>query len=281
MAASERMKGNLYILAAALLWSTGGLLCKFIPWNGIVINGLRSIPAFFFFAAMRKSFKMKLNKTVVLAAVCLVGVTTLYVMANKLTTAGNAITLQYLSPVFVLIMQCIKDRRLPTKKQALVVLVTLCGMILLFFDQISPGYLIGNLLAIGAGISFAGVFFLNAQPQGSSEDANMLGFLLSFVVSIPFLWIFTPQPDVTSVTALLVLGILQVGLAYYLFSLGIRRTDPVSSSLISMIEVVANPLWVFLVLKEKPGRFALVGSILIVCAICFHVVSESKETQNE
>ena len=69
-------KGNLYILAAALLWSTGGLIMKAVPFNGIVVNFFRTVFAFLFFAAMRRSFRIKINKTILLGAFCFFASTT-------------------------------------------------------------------------------------------------------------------------------------------------------------------------------------------------------------
>lgn len=101
-AMNRTSKGNLYILAAALLWSTGGLIMKAVPFNGIVVNFFRTVFAFLFFAAMRRSFRIKINKTILLGAFCFFASTTFYACSNKMTTAANAIVLQYTAPMFVL-----------------------------------------------------------------------------------------------------------------------------------------------------------------------------------
>lgn len=277
---AERFRGNLYILAASMIWSTGGLLVKFVPWNGIVLNGIRSLLAFILFVAVRRSFRIKINRTVICAAIGLAVVTTLYVLANKMTTAANAIVLQYMSPIFVLIMQCIKEHRPPARRQIGIVAVTFAGMVLFFCDQLALGYMIGNLLAILAGVGFACVFFFNSQPEGSSDDANMLGFLISFIISIPFLFLYKPVFTTSSVIAAVLLGVFQVGVAYLVFGKGICRTDPVSSSLISMLEAVANPVWVFLFMGERPGKFALVGSVIILGAVAFNILTPAKHEED-
>lgn len=263
---SEKKKGNLYILMTAFLWSTGGLLIKFIPGNPIAINGARSLIALLFFFCYKRSVKIKMNRYIVSAAICLVLTNTLYVLANKMTTAANAIVLQYTAPLFVLIWDCIYRRRSPQKQQCLVVVMAFAGMILFFFDQLDGGQILGNLIAIGAGLSFSGVFFINSLPEASSEDASMLAFLLSFVISIPFLgevWTM----DSKAIGALVILGVFQVGLAYVLFSKGSKLTSPVSASLIGLLEAILNPLWVFLFYGEKVGRFALAGAAVILLAV--------------
>lgn len=263
---SEKNKGNFYILLTAFLWSTGGLLIKYIPGNPVAINGARSLIALLFFFCYKRSIRIKFNRYIVSAAVCLVLTNTLYVIANKMTTAANAIVLQYTAPLFVLIWDCIYRRKMPKKQQCLVVVMAFAGMVLFFFDQLDGGQILGNLIAIGAGLSFSGVFFINSLPKASSEDASMLAFFLSFVISIPFLgdvW----QMDGRAIGALVVLGVFQVGLAYVLFAKGAKLTSPVSASLIGLLEAILNPLWVFLFYGEKVGRFALVGAAVILLAV--------------
>ena len=269
---SEKNKGNFYILLTAFLWSTGGLLIKYIPGNPVAINGARSLIALLFFFCYKRSIRIKFNRYIVSAAVCLVLTNTLYVIANKMTTAANAIVLQYPAPLFVLIWDCIYRRKMPKKQQCLVVVMAFAGMVLFFFDQLDGGQILGNLIAIGAGLSFSGVFFINSLPEASSEDASMLAFFLSFVISIPFLgdvW----QMDGRAIGALVVLGVFQVGLAYVLFAKGAKLTSPVSASLIGLLEAILNPLWVFLFYGEKVGRFALVGAAVILLAVILNSVT--------
>lgn len=275
---SAKNKGNLYILLTALLWSTGGLLIKFIPGNPVMINGTRSLIAFLFFCIYRKGVKLKVNKTIVSAAACLVFTNLLYVIANKLTTAANAIVLQYTAPIFVLIWYSIYRKELPNKKQCLVVVMAFAGMILFFLDQLDGGQFLGNIIAIGAGLCFSGVFFLNSLPEASSEDSSMIAFASSFVISIPFLS-DVKALDVTAIVALFVLGIFQVGLAYVLYAKGAKLTSPVSASLIGLFEAVLNPVWVFLAFGEKVGKFALVGAVVILAAVVINTVAGKKEEE--
>jgi len=270
-------KGNLYILITVILWSTGGLLMKYIEGHALAINGARSILAYLVFVVYLKRWKIHLNKYVISAALCLTMTNILFVRANQLTTAANAIVLQYMAPVYVLIWDCIRQKRKPEKRQLIVIALAFAGMVLFFCDQLEGGHLLGNLLAILSGVTFSGVFFINSLPESSSPDASMLGFLISFAVGIPFLSDMT-KLDVTGVIALLVLGIFQVGLAYVFYSKGSRLTSPVSASLIGLLEAILNPVWVFLFYGEKVGRFALLGGAVILFAVGWNVISVSKES---
>lgn len=280
---SEKNKGNLYILMTAVLWSTGGILIKLIPGNAVMINGARSLIALFFFFIYRKSVKIKVNPVILAAAVCMTLTTSLYVIANKMTTAANAIVLQYTAPIFVLIWDCIYRKKVPGKRKCAVVLMAFAGMILFFFDQLDGGQIIGNIIAIGAGLSFSGVFFINSLPDSSSNDSSMIGLCLSFLISIPFLGGMRDM-NASGFAALLILGVFQVGVAYALFDKGVKLTSPVNASLIGLLEAVMNPLWVFLFYGEKVGRFALAGAGIIMAAVVVNTVwgsSEEDTSKNE
>ena len=269
---SEKNKGNLYILLTALLWSTGGLLIKFIPGNPVMINGTRSLIALIFFWFYKKSIKIKVNTKIIAAAICLVLTNLLYVIANKLTTAANAIVLQYTAPIFVLIWDCLYKKKFPKKHQILVVGMAFAGMLLFFLDQLDGGALLGNIIAIMAGVCFSGVFFINSLPEASGDDSSMIAFGLSFLISIPFLGDVV-KLNAVAVVALLVLGIFQVGLAYVLFAKGAKLTTPVSASLIGLLEAVLNPVWVFLFYGEAVGKYALLGATIILTAVVVKTVA--------
>ena len=264
-------KGNFYIFLTALLWSTGGILIKYVPGNPIAINGARSIIAFLFFWAYRRNIKLHLNKIIVTAAFCLTLTNTLFVAANKLTTAANAIVLQYMAPIFVLLWDSLYRKKAPSKKQTGIVIMAFGGMILFFMDQLDGGKLLGNILAVAAGLCFSGVFFLNSLPESNSEESSMLAFFLSFLISIPFLG-DVKNMNMTGLAALAALGVFQVGLAYVLFSKGAKLTSPVSASLIGLLEAILSPLWVLLFYGEKMGRFALLGAVVILFAVIFNIV---------
>lgn len=273
---TDKTRGNLYMLMAAVLWSTGGILIKFIPGNAIAINGARSGIAFLFFCAYKRSFCFKCNRYIAAAAFCLVMTNFLYVMANKLTTAANAIVLQYMAPIFVLLWDCVYRKRLPGKMQCVVVLMAFAGMLLFFFDQLDGGRLLGNLLAIGAGVCFSGVFFINSLPQSSSGDASMMAFLTSFLISIPLLGDVLSM-DARGIAALLALGIFQVGLAYLVFSKGSKLTSPVSASLIGLLEAILNPVWVLIFYGERVGKYALVGGGIILLSVALNICAGQRE----
>ena len=232
------------------------------------IIGLRAILAALVFAVFRRSISIKLTKGNVLAGICLSATTILFVFANRNTTAAAAILLQFTSPIFILIFHFFLYKKRPKPSEITAVAVTLLGMALFFADELSIDNVFGNLMAIASGLSFAGVFVFNKRPDTDPEHSLMLGFVINAVIWTPFAF-FDPAitADPVAWGVLLVMGVVQVGLAYVFFSIGIKRTTPLLACLTTALEPVLNPVWVALATPERPGRFAILGGAVIIGAI--------------
>jgi len=265
------------MVAASLCWSLGGLCIKFIPWDAMSIIGIRAALAALVFAVYRRSVRVELTKSNVLSAVCLAATTILYVFANKLTTAAAAILLQFTAPIFIILIQFIFYRHRPKLSEAAAVSITILGMLLFFADRLEPGGALGNLLAIGSGLSFAGVFVCNKRPDTNPDQALFLGFLINTVAGMPFFFLdHTVTADHRAWFFAILLGTVQVGLAYIFFSAGIRRTAALLACLITALEPVLNPFWVALATGEMPGRFALAGGAVIFLTVVAYNVWAAK-----
>ena len=274
MLKSGDRKGPLCMFAASVCWSLGGLCIKFIPWSAVSIIGLRALLAAVVFGIYRRSIKVKLTRGNVLAAICLSLTTILFVFANKLTTAAAAILLQFTAPIFIILIQLVFYRKKPKTSETIAVSITIIGMVLFFADRLDSGGMLGNVLAIVSGLSFAGVFVCNKRADVVPEQSLFLGFLINAVIGIPFI-ITGVSADPVAWAAVIVLGVVQVGLAYVFFSIGIKRTAALLACLITAIEPVLNPLWVALFTNESPGPFALVGGVVIVVTVvCFNIWTE-------
>ena len=274
MDASYDRKGPLCMLAASVCWSFGGLCIKFIPWSAMSIIGLRALLAAIVFSIYRRSLKISLTKGNITAAVCLSLTTILFVFANKLTTAAAAILLQFSAPIFIILIQLVFYRQKPKVSEAVAVSITILGMLLFFADHLEAGGTLGNILAIASGLTFAGVFVCNKRPDVVPEQSLLLGFLINAVIGLPFV-IVGVDADPLAWGAAVVLGVIQVGLAYVFFSIGIKRTTALLACLITAMEPVLNPLWVALFTTEFPGPFALAGgAVIFLTVVCFNVWSE-------
>ena len=274
-------KGPLYMFAASVLWSFGGLCIKFIPWSALSIIGMRSLLAAAVFIIYRRSAKIEFTLGNVLAALCLSSTSILFVFANKLTTAAAAILLQFSAPIFIILIQLVFYRKKPKPSEAIAVSITILGMLLFFADHLEAGGMLGNILAITSGLTFAGVFVCNERPDVKPEQSLLLGFLINTVIGAPFVFAGSTA-DPIAWGSVVFLGVVQVGIAYIFFSVGIKRTSALLACLITAIEPVLNPIWVALATDELPGRYAIAGGIVIVATVvCYNVWLEMKQKQKK
>ena len=259
------------MLGAALCFSTGGLLIKLIPWNPLAINGARNLIACLVIGAYIRftHHKIRFNFTVFIGAVCMAGVTTLFAIANKMTTAGNTIILQYTAPIWIVILMFLLFRKKPDRIALFSILIVFCGIVFFFLEGLSSGKWLGDTLALISGIFYAGVFLLNQFEKGDALSSMFLGQLLCGVTLSPLVFRET-EFSAGVLAAVFVLGAVQVGLAYIFFSIGIRYTDPVSASIINAVEPIMNPILVALFYGEKLGRLSLAGAAIVIGGILFY-----------
>jgi drug/metabolite transporter (DMT)-like permease len=275
---SQRSRGIAAVAACAFLWSTSGLFIKLVPWNPMAIAGVRSLVGGLVMLAWLRRPHLTWSRTQVAAAVFYAATMISYVIANKLTTSANAILLQYGAPVYAALLAApLLGERTHWYDWATIA-ATLAGMVLFFLERLSAGGLAGNLLAVGSGVLFAfAMIFLRKQKRGSPLESIMLSQFLTFAVSIPFLFSGTPGtpgagaaasgwPAVRAWLALAYLGVFQMGISAILLAYGVRHVTAVQSFLISMIEPIFNPVWVFLLLGEVPTGLALAGGAVILAA---------------
>ncbi len=254
------------------------MLIKFIPWGAMSIVGLRALLAAVVFALYRKSIKVKLTRGNILAALCLSSTTILFVFSNKMTTAAAAILLQFTAPVFIILIHLIFYKQKPRLAQLFALMATVAGMVLFFFGRLEGGYWMGNVLAVLSGVSFAGVFVCNRREDTQPEQALFLGFVINACLALPFAF-FEVTVDMGAWAAVIVLGIVQVGLAYVFFSVGIRHTHALSACFITALEPVLNPVWVALFYGERPSGYAIAGGVIIILAVLTYNVWEARNTR--
>lgn len=285
MTGNSKNQAILYMIFCSVLWSTAGILIKFLPWNPMVIAGFRSlIAAGVYLLYMRyEKTEFKINRYSILSGVTLTGTFVFFVAANKFTTSANAIVLQYSAPIFILILSALIYHQKFRKGDIITVAATSLGISLFFLDKLSGGYLMGNLLALCAGLSFASMFVVTGHADNHSRSSGiLLGHLFTAVVGIPFVF-FSSTPVTTSYIAVIfAMGIFQLGIPYILYGLAIRKCSPLACSLISAIEPLLNPVWVFLYNGEVPSLFALTGGAIVISAVvAWSVWSAKKDNKTD
>jgi drug/metabolite transporter (DMT)-like permease len=328
---SERTLGLLLVLASAVLWSGGGLGIKLVDAHPAAIAGLRSalalpVIATVLWARLRGSgrgggrgpsadgganspLRDCVRRPLVWAAALAYAVAVmLFVGATRLTTAANAILLQYTSPIYVALLApwVLRERtRLP---DWLAVGGCLIGMACFFAappagteaasvaraaagPAAPPAPLLGDVLAVVSGMGFGTLTVLlrrarlddaarvHSAPRARSPLDGLvavgLGNALAAVLAAP--WYATGAPtDVPSWLVLTLLGTLQIGVAYALFVAATARVGAVDAGLVSMLEPVLNPIWVLIGYGERPSLGAVLGGFFIVGSVTARTVLHAR-----
>ncbi len=284
MLTNPKNRAIFYMVLCACLWSTAGIFFKLLPWHPLAIAGLRSLIAsgvYFLFMRQQK-ISFVLNKYSVLAGLFLTTVFILFIFANKMTTSANAIVLQYCAPIFILILSALIFKQKFRKGDVLTVGATTLGISLFFLGDLSGGYMVGNLMAIMAGIFFASVFITNGRADDQSRSSGILiGHLLTALIGIPFAFYYPTPVTPTTVATILALGIFQLGIPYILYGMAARHCSALACSLISAIEPLLNPVWVFLFNGEVPGFFALVGGTVVITSVVAWTIWSGRNPENK
>ncbi len=278
---SETMKRKaiMMVLAASVCFSTGGLFMKLIPWNALAINGVRNLIACCVIGIylLITHHRLKLNFTVLCGAVSMAGVTTCYAIANKLTTAGNTIILQYTAPIWIMILVYLFFGKKPDRTGVISILIVSAGILCFFFEGLSTGRWLGDAIALLSGIFYAGVFMLNSFENGDAISSVFLGQLLCGIVLSP---LALKETDFSAPVLLSVffLGAVQVGLAYIFFTTGTKYIDPLTASVINALEPILNPVLVAVFYGEKLGLLSLIGAAVVLCGILYYNIKEAQKS---
>ena len=272
----SRNRAILEMLLCAALWSIAGIFIKLVPWNSIVIAGVRSLIAgAVMLAYMRiRRIGFTADRRSVSGAVALGCTLTCFVAANKLTTAANAIVLQFTAPMFIVVFSALFLGKRFSRADILAVAFTMLGISLFFFDQLTPGHILGNCVAIAAGMAFA-CYYMSLEGASESErmSAILMAHALTFLVSVPFIISDPPELSAPAPACMFVLGVVQLGIPYVLLGRASGSCPPLACSLLGAVEPLLNPVWVFIFDGEAPGVWALAGGVIVVATItawCVH-----------
>lgn len=275
---ARRAFGPVMMLLASVCFSLGGLLCKCIPWSAIAINGVRDLLGSLVIGCylLATRHRLRVNGVVIAGAACMFGVTTLFVMANKMTTAANTIVLQYTAPIWIVLLMALFFRQKPQRIDLITMAAVFAGIICFFIDGLSTGGIAGDIVAVLAGICYAGLFILNSFEKGDALSSLFLGQLAAGVILTPFLageTGFSAAP----VASVIVLGLVQVGLGYIFFYQGTKHTPPVTASLIAGVEPILNPILVAVFWGERLTPLAVAGAVIVVAAILLYSVQKIRQ----
>lgn len=267
------MSPHLLVIVAVLLWSTSGVaikLCHMEPWQ--IAGGRSLIAAATLWLLMPSARRLPAWRNVWIVGAYLTTVLC-FSLATKITTAANAIFLQYTGPVYVLLLSpwVLGERARRSELYALPGF--LVGLTLFFVGDLSPGQAVGNLLALLSGLAYALLVMGLRRAPEDGPAAMVLGNVLAACVAAPFALRGPVPVAATDWGLLLFLGVFQLGTAYALFSRAVKQVTALEASLLGYLEPVLNPIWVMLFAGERPGDWAILGgAIILLAAIALTVV---------
>lgn len=277
------------ILAAALLFSTGGAAVKLCSLTGWQVACFRSAVASVALALLLPTARRGWTWRTLLVGGAYAVTMVAYVVANKLTTAANAIFLQSTAPFYVLLLGPLLLGE-PIRRRHLLFMAALgIGMYLIFGGpqpqlETAPDPLRGNLVAGVAGMSWAltiiGLRWLgrtDLDPGASAAaPATLCGNALAAAATAPLALPIDHATAAVDWVTILFLGVFQIGVAYVFLVRGVRRVGALEVSLLLLLEPVLNPVWTWLVHGEQPSARALVGGAIIIAATALHTWAGSR-----
>lgn len=275
----------LLVVAAALLWSTGGLFIKWTKLSAVELSFGRSLLAALTVAAFTYREGFRLNRLTVLTSFLYAALLLLFVVATKLTTAANAIFLQYTAPIYVLLLEPLFYKEKFRATDLFTVLACIAGMSLFFVGKLEAHDVLGNITALASGVCFAFYVLLLRHPHTQRVNrassviyGNLLLVLITAPAGLAALGKLTWHDGIS----VAYLGVIQIGVAYTLFTLGMARgVRSLDAGIVGYIEPVLNPVWVFLVLGERPSAWAIIGGAIIITAVVTHTIFGARRARRQ
>ena len=270
---TRERRGALQVAAAAILWSSGGLAIKEIDLPPLTIVFHRAWIATIVLLLLLRPKKIRPTPTLFASMIVYAGMVVTFVVATKWTTAANAIFLQDSGIVWVLLLSPLIAHDAIRGRDVAAVAACLAGMTLFFVGRLSTAGMRGNAVAVLSGAFYAVTVLLLRRQRGSAAHwtaigGNALGALAAFA--------FVPRPFAVTThefAILAFLGVVQIGVAYALFVRGLEAITAAEASIISLLEPVLNPIWVFIGIGERPTAWAIAGAAIVVGAIVWRTVT--------
>ena len=279
---TDRQKGTLFIIAAALLWSSGGIGIKAVADPPLKVAFYRSLFAAFGLILLlgRRTWGTRRWKSTTAFAIAIVSYAaclTTFVVATKWTTAANAIFLQYAGAIWVLVLSPIVLHEPMRGRDIGAIAAALGGMALFFVGRFETRGMAGNAMALLSSVFFAALILALRREHEAAESSVTWGNIFTAAVLLPFV---AKDLHLTtkSFLVLAALGLFQIALAYVFFVRGLKYVTATQASLTGMLEPVANPIWVLLFLGERPSPYAVIGGIVVLAAIAWHTLAGEPAT---
>ncbi|HKT61914.1 MAG TPA: DMT family transporter [Gemmatimonadales bacterium] len=274
-----RSRARWQLATAAALFSTGGAAIKAADFTGWQIAGLRSGIAAVAILLLAPAARRGWTARAILVGFAYAACLTLFVLANRLTTAANTIYLQSTAPLYLLVLSpwLLKE---PIRRQDVGFMLAVgFGLALFFVSEeapiaTAPDPVRGNMLALISGFCWAltvcGLRWLGSGEgnRGSAVAAVVSGNITAFLVALPMARPLGAHAAVDW-AVVIYLGVFQIAVAYVFVTSALKHIPALEASLILLIEPVLNPVWAWLFQGERPGPWAVLGGAVILGSTTF------------
>ena len=264
------------LIIAALMWSLGGLFIKLVNLNPMAITGIRSLGAAVVLLIYIKKPKLYWNRYFFTGVLAYSMMVILYVISIRLTTAANAIFLEFTAPLYVVAFSYFLLNERINRFDIFAMVIIFLGMGLFFMDELSFYGFWGNILALLAGVCLALVTVLIRKEKESAFEIVFFGNALTTIICLPF--IIQGFSSTTQVDWFIIfgLGIFQLGIPYLLYTTALKYVSALDAILVGMLEPVFNPIWVYIFVGEAMGEWAFVGAALVIIGTLGRVIIKQK-----
>jgi len=265
------------LIIAALMWSMGGLFIKLVNLNPMVITGIRSLGAAAVLLIYIKKPKLYWNRYFLAGILAYSMMVILYVLSMRLTTAANAIFLEFTAPIYVVAFSYFLLNERINRFDIFAMVIIFLGMRLFFMDELSLYGFWGNILALLAGVCLALVTVLIRKEKECAFEIVFFGNVLTTIICLPFIFQgFSSSAAQIDWFIIFGLGIFQLGIPYLLYTTALKYVSALDAILVGMLEPVFNPIWVYIFVGEAMGEWALIGAALVIIGTLGRVIIKQK-----
>jgi drug/metabolite transporter (DMT)-like permease len=273
VSAAEYRRGVLLVTGAIVVWSSAGVLARWVevaPWTTLFWRSVFAAGALAAYLLVRDGARAgqgfaRLGRVGMAMGLCFAASMICFINALELTTVAAVLVFQAAAPLFAAVLAFLFLRERVTARVGAAIALSLFGVGLIVMQSGEAGRLWGNILSAGMGLTYAMAVVL-------TTEATLLGVVVVAVVSAPMAEFAVPARDMV---LLAVFGVFQMGLALIMFTEGVRLIPSADAGLISVLEAVLAPIWVWAVFAENPGGMTLVGGAVVIVAVGW-AATESK-----
>lgn len=269
------LQARLFLFVASFCLSFAGVLYKTITWNVMVFNGARAVLIFIILYFYMGRPRIRVNKATLIGASLNFITAISFQLANRLTTAANAITILYTNPMLIALFTAVFFHEKLRGKDIVTAVIISIGVGVCFVDGLSSeGALTGNFLALLCAVATSFYFLHATHTKENVLQFYLLSQIMSFTVGIPFFIFYPPKITIVSIGQVVAAGMIVMAIPQILISRAFKRVSALEASLLLALEPILNPLWVALFLGETPTLWSFLGAITVIAGVLIWCLSE-------